>query len=125
LFFTGHEWRTVRVLVDMIIPADEKSGSATDAEVPEFMDFILNEASESRQRSMREGFARLDGFTHGRYRVPFADASDAQRREILDAIAWPARAPEALGELVAFFNSLRDLTAAGFFSSRMGYEDLE
>ena len=42
-FFTAHEWETVRLLVDLIIPADERSGSATDAGVPEFMDFLMTE----------------------------------------------------------------------------------
>ena len=41
--FTAHEWDTVRVLVDLIIPKDERSGSATDAGVPEFMDFMLGD----------------------------------------------------------------------------------
>src|SRR5688500_14621645 len=40
-FFTAHEWETVRLLVDIIIPRDDRSGSATDAGVPEFMDFIV------------------------------------------------------------------------------------
>jgi hypothetical protein len=40
-FFSEHEWKTVRLLVDLVIPKDERSGSATDAGVPEFMDFIL------------------------------------------------------------------------------------
>src|SRR6478752_8219792 len=40
-FFNAHEWRTLRVLVDYIIPSDEHSGSATDAKVPEYIDFLL------------------------------------------------------------------------------------
>lgn len=124
-FFTPHEWQTVRLLVDLIIPADAKSGSATDAAVPEFMDFMLNEASEGRQRAMRDGLAWLDEEAQRRYQVTFVAAADAQRRAILDDIAFPARAPEPLRRGVEFFNSFRDLTAAGFFSSRMGYDDLE
>jgi len=34
VFFTAHEWETVRILVDLIIPRDDRSGSATDAGVP-------------------------------------------------------------------------------------------
>src|SRR5512138_1070484 len=40
--FTDKEWRTVRVLCDLIIPADERSGSATQAAVPEFIDDWLD-----------------------------------------------------------------------------------
>lgn len=124
-FFTPSEWRTVRLLADMVIPADDKSGSATDALVPEFMDFMLNESSESRQQRFRDGLAWLDTESGRRYNVAFADASDADRRALLDDIAWPARAPEEMEDGVDFFNSFRDMTAAGFFSSRIGYEDLE
>ena len=124
-FFTPQEWQTVRVLADLVIPADDKSGSATDALVPEFMDFMLNESSESRQQRFREGLAWLDAESGRRYDVGFVDADDAQRRAMLDDIAWPARAPEELEDAVGFFNTFRDMTAAGFFSSRIGYEDLE
>lgn len=124
-FFAPGEWQTVRVLVDMIIPADEKSGSATEAQVPEFMDFMLNESSETRQQRIRDGLAWLDEETGRRYGVEFTGATDEQRRAILDDIAWPARARPELEDRVEFFNTFRDMTAAGFFSSRIGYEDLE
>jgi hypothetical protein len=124
-FFTESEWRTVNVLVDIIIPRDERSGSATDAKVPEFMDFMLNEGSESRQKTFRDGLAWLDSEMTRRFDVAFVNASDEQRRALLDDIAWPARAPEELSDGVSFFNSFRDMTAAGFFSSKVGYEDLE
>lgn len=124
-FFTPAEWQTVRMVVDLIIPADDKSGSATDAQVPEFMDFMLNEASATRQQRFRDGLAWLDAEMGRRHAVAFVDASDAQQRALLDDIAWPARAPEELADGADFFNTLRDMTAAGFFSSRIGYEDLE
>ena len=124
-FFSPAEWRTVGVLADMIIPADEKSGSATDAQVPEFIDFMLNDSSESRQKTIREGLAWLDDESIRRFDVAFSNAAETQRKAILDDIAWPARAPETLEDQVSFFNTFRDLTAAGFFSSRIGYEDLE
>jgi hypothetical protein len=123
-FFTESEWRTVNVLVDIIIPRDERSGSATDAKVPEFMDFMLNEASEQRQTMMRDGLRWLDDESQRRFTAAFADAAEAQRTRILDDVAFPDRAPEALADAVSFFNSFRDLTASGFFSSRMGYDDL-
>jgi hypothetical protein len=123
-YFTEPEWRTVNVLVDIISPRDERSGSATDAKVPEFMDFMLNEASEQRQTMMRDGLRWLDDESQRRFTAAFADAAEAQRTRILDDVAFPDRAPEALADAVSFFNSFRDLTASGFFSSRMGYDDL-
>jgi gluconate 2-dehydrogenase gamma chain len=124
-FFTPDEWQTVRVLVDLVIPADDKSGSATDAQVPEFMDFMLTDASESRQQRFRDGLAWLDAESARRFDARFVDAADTERRAILDDIAWPERASAEHEEAVDFFNGFRDMTAAGFFSSRIGYEDLE
>ena len=58
-FFTRHEYATVTLLVDLIIPKDERSGSATDAGVPQFMDFMMTD-QDSRQTAMRGGLAWLD-----------------------------------------------------------------
>ena len=124
-FFTPHEWETVRVLVDLVIPADGRSGSATDAGVPEFIDFMMIDGSEGRRSSMREGLAWLDAEAERRFRTTFLTAADALRRQILDDIAWPERAPAELEAGVGWFNSFRDLTGAGFFSSRLGWDDLQ
>ena len=58
-FFTAHEYDTVRLLVDILIPRDARSGSATDAGVPEFMDFLMTDQPE-RQLAMRGGLVWLD-----------------------------------------------------------------
>lgn len=125
VFFDAHAWRTVHVLADLVIPADDRSGSATDARVPEFIDFMMSEAVEAAQRAMRDGLAWLDDAARARAGAPFVDVAEADRRAILDRIAWPGRADPADAAGVAFFNGFRDLTAAGFFSSRLGYEDLD
>lgn len=126
-FFSAYEWRTLRMLVDYIIPADEKSGSATDARVPEYIDFLLSDpdTTEGNRLAIRGGLAWLDSESRHRYGKTFTGSSDGQRRKILDDIAFPAKAPPALTHGVAFFNRIRDLTASGFFSSRIGWADLE
>lgn len=122
-FFTPHEWETVRVLVDLIIPKDARSGSATEALVPEFMDFILNENS-GMQTPIRGGLAWLDDESRERFAGRFIDAIDSQRRQILDDIAWPKRARPEFSQGAAFFSRMRDLTASGFYSSQIGVADL-
>jgi gluconate 2-dehydrogenase gamma chain len=126
-FFTRNEWQTVRVLVDYIIPKDAKSGSATDAKVPEFMDWLLadKEASVTTQTAIRGGLGWLNRESQDRFGKGFVAASDAQRRQILDDIAWPAKARPEMSPGVAFFNRMRDFTASGFFSSHMGWQDLD
>ena len=123
-FFTAHELATVRVLVDIIIPKDERSGSATDAGVPEFMDFMMND-QPARQTAMRGGLAWIDLECQKRFDKRFLDCAAAERTAVLDDIAWPQKAKPEVLHGVAFFNSFRDLTAAGFWSSKMGVTDLE
>jgi hypothetical protein len=123
-FFNALEWRTVRVLVDVVIPRDARSGSATDAGVPEFMDFIMVEYPGGRNR-MRTGLGWLNAESRARFARAFPDCSASRQAQILDDIAWPKRAkPEHLPG-VQFFNAFRDLTATGFFTSRIGVEDLQ
>jgi hypothetical protein len=123
-FFTPHEWSTVNVLVDIIIPKDERSGSATDAEVPAFMDFMMID-QPTRQVAMRGGLAWLDRECVTRHGKTFLASTAAERATVLDDIAWPRKAPAHLSHGVAFFNSFRDLTASGFFTSKMGIADLQ
>ena len=126
-FFTAHEWATVRLLVDYIIPRDARSGSATDAKVPEFIDFLMSdkESSPSSKTAMHGGLAWLDNECQHRFSKMFVTATDAQRRQVLDDIAWPKKAPPEMSHGVMFFSRFRDLTASGFFSSQMGWQDVQ
>jgi len=122
-FFTAHEHATVRALVDLIIPKDERSGSATDAGVPEFMDFMMLD-QPARQVAMRGGLKWLDSECLRRFDKTFLDCTGAQRTAVLDDLAWPEKASPLLSQGVAFFSGFRDLTASGFWSSKMGVNDL-
>ena len=123
-FFTAAEFRTVRILADMIIPRDDRSGNASDAGVPEFMDFTMNDRPNS-QKWMRDGLAWLNAQSNTRFGKQFADATQTQREAILNDIAWPARAPATMADGVGFFNRFRDLTSSGFWSSQIGVKDLQ
>jgi hypothetical protein len=123
-FFTATELRLVRLLADIVIPKDERSGSATDAGVPEFMDFMMID-QPARQVAMRGGLAWLDVECQERFDKIFVDCSDPERTAVLDDIAWPAKARPEYAHGVAFFSSFRDLTAAGFWTTRMGIDDLQ
>jgi hypothetical protein len=123
-FFTKHEYATATALADLIIPRDERSGSASDAGVPEFMDFIMID-QPARQTAMRGGLALIDHLCDERFDKLFIGCTDAERRSVLDDIAFPAKVVPALTPAAAFFNSFRDLTASGFWSSKMGVQDLQ
>ncbi len=123
-FFTAHEYATVGLLVDLIIPRDDRSGSATDAGVPEFMDFMMVDQPR-RKVAMRGGLALVDRLAENRFGKRFVAATDAQRRQLLDEIAYTSNPDPGLHQAVAFFSSFRDLTASGFWSSKMGVADLQ
>ena len=123
-FFAANEFKLVRVLADIVIPKDERSGSATDAGVPEFMDFMMID-QPARQVAMRGGLAWLDVECQKRFDKTFLDCADAERTAVLDDIAWPLRAKPEFAHGVAFFNNFRDLTASGFWTTRMGIDDLQ
>ena len=126
-FFKPSEWKTVRMLADYIIPRDDRSGSATDAMVPEYIDFLMADpdASDSSKIAMRGGLGWLDFECVERFGKNFVSSTDAQRRQVLDDIAWPKKARPEMSHGVAFFNRFRDLTASGFFSSEMGWKDVK
>jgi gluconate 2-dehydrogenase gamma chain len=127
--FDEHQWRTVQVLCDLIIPADEHSGSATAAGVPEFIDDWLDfrnreDQVETLSAQILGGLTWLDVESTRLFQKDFASATPAQQKQILDRIAWPERAAKEDHHWVAFFNRFRDLTVSGFFSSKMGVADL-
>ena len=122
-YFKKDEWKEMRILVDLIIPADERSGSATEAGVPQFMDWICNEYPSYSWT--RDALRWLDAFSYKTHGKSFANATDAERRGLLDQIAWPKKTKPELREGAAYFTRLRDFTASGFFSSQMGVKDVQ
>lgn len=127
--FDDHQWRTVRVLCDLIIPADERSGSASQAGVPEFLDdWIAFRTKEDENQNLQAeifgGLMWLDRQSRALAQKDFADASPDQQKQILDRIAYPERAAKQDHAWVMFFNAFRNLTVSGFFSSKVGVADL-
>ena len=122
-FFTTHEMATITVLADIIIPKDEVSGSASEAGVPAFIEFIVKDMPQ-HQTPMRGGLKWLDLECFERYQKAFKDCDNKQQLELVDAIAYPEKAKPELKQGVAFFNLMRNLTATGFYTSEIGVKDV-
>jgi gluconate 2-dehydrogenase gamma chain len=118
------EWKTVRALCEIIIPADQGSGSAVQAGVPEFIDDWLDFEGGELATQIRGGLAWLDRESSRLFASDFVDCSPAQQSQLLDRIAYPNKAAAEDAGAVAFFNRLRDLVVAGFFTSETGIRDL-
>lgn len=122
-FFTDHEMATITILGDIIIPRDEVSGSASDAKVPEFIEFIVKDMP-GHQVPMRGGLRWLDMQCFKRFEKAFNDCSEEQRMEMVNEIAWPKKAKTEMAAGVSFFNLMRNLTATGFYTSEIGVKDI-
>lgn len=122
-FFTPHEMETITILGDIIIPKDEMSGSASDAKVPDFIEFIVKDMPE-HQMPMRGGLQWLDMQCLKRYKNSFAECNTKQQMEMVDEIAWPKKAKPEMKPGVKFFSLMRNLTATGFYTSEIGGKDV-
>jgi len=123
-FFTSEERNKLEYLVDVIIPRDETSGGALDAGVPDFLEFMMKDMP-AHQTPIRGGLRWLDNYAKDLHDMEFMELSKPQRISIIDEIAYPEKARPEVIYGVRFFNLLRDLTATGFFTSRLGITDLD
>ncbi len=122
-FFTAHEMATITLLGDIIIPKDAVSGSASDAKVPDFMEFIVKDMPE-HQTPLRGGLRWLDLHCYKQYQKAFMDCDAKQQIAVVDEIAYPEKAKPDVAQGVAFFNKMRDLVTTGFYTAEIGVKDL-
>ena len=122
-FFTEHEMATITLLSDIIIPKDAVSGSATDAKVPEFIEFIVKDMPD-HQVPMRGGLKWLDLHSYKKHSKAFTECSSKEQIGIVDEIAYPEKAAPELAQGVSFFNKIRDLVTTGFYTAEIGVKDL-
>ncbi|GHE28523.1 gluconate 2-dehydrogenase subunit 3 family protein [Sphingobacterium griseoflavum] len=122
-FFTEHEMATITVLADIIIPQDDTSGSASEAGVPAFIEFMVKDLPENKI-PMRGGLKWLDVQCQKRYGNAFINCKNEQQLGLIDEIAYPETAKPEMRQGVAFFSLMRNFTASGFFTSEMGVKDI-
>jgi len=122
-FFTPAEMATITVLSDIIIPADDRSGSASQAKVPEFIEFIVKDQPRY-QTPLRGGLRWMDMKSVKMFQKPFTECTNEQRIALVDKIAYPQKNEPEMSQGVTFFQTMRNLVATGFFTSKMGIDDL-
>ncbi len=122
-FFDEHEMNTITVLGDIIMPKDATSGSASEAKVPEFIEFIVKDMPE-HQVPVRGGLRWLDLHSFNKHGKSFVGCTHEQQIGIVDEIAYPKKAKPEVAQGVSFFNKMRDLVTTGFYTSEIGVKDL-
>ena len=125
-YFNEHEMLTIATLCDIILPATPTAGSATEAKVPEFIEFMAKDLPSYFQLPFRGGLMWLDGESNKRFEKRFIDCTPEQEIKIVDDIAYPDPDGEkpAMAPGIKFFNQIRNLTMTGYYTTRMGFEDL-
>lgn len=121
--FNAHEYKTVARLAELIIPADDVSGSAIDAGAPEFIDVIGTHNSEMGNMLLG-GLGWLDRQMERRHNVSFIAATPEQQIAMLDVIAYRKNADAETTRGIRFFDWMRRLTADAFYTSPVGVKDL-
>jgi len=125
VFLTDVELTSIATLCDIILPATASAGSATEAAVPEFIEFIVKDLPNN-QLPIRGGLMWLDGEANNRFNTNFVGCTKEQQIEIVEDIAYPDpdnKKPE-MGPGIAFFSRMRNLTLTGYYTTRMGFDDL-
>jgi len=124
-FFDPHQYETLQSLCDTIFPADADSGGAIEAGAPEFIDLLTSENTEY-QSQLGDGLKWLDSTCTSRHGKVYLDCTPEQHKQILDLIAYRKNIAqdESLSSAVEFFSFLRNFTADGFFTSKIGVKYL-
>jgi hypothetical protein len=125
-YFNEHEMLTIATLCDIILPATATAGSATDAKVPEFIEFLAKDLPAYYQLPFRGGLMWLDSEANKRFKKRFVECTPEQEIAIVDDIAYPDPDGEKpdMAPGIKFFSQIRNLTMTGYYTTRMGFDDL-
>jgi gluconate 2-dehydrogenase gamma chain len=122
-FFTTAEYRTVELLTEMIIPSESGAG-AREAGVSEFVDFMVW-SDPSLQYKFRFGLGWLDAHSARLQSKTFVELEPGQQNEILRRLAYKKEFREGEEDGRVFFDLIREYTLMGFYTSRVGLEELD
>src|SRR6478672_9219828 len=89
LTFSKKQHGTVTALCDVILPADEKSPSASQLKVPDFLDEWISAPYPKQQEDrtmILQGFTWLEVESNKRFRKPFIELTQRQKHQICDDI---------------------------------------
>ena len=125
-FFKPDDFKTVELLVEMILPTDDQPG-AKEARVADYVDFVVFSAREfepSLQREWMDGLVFLDAESQKRLGKTFRMGSMSERVNLLTEMSLPERDSKARHEGYEFFRLVKDMTVEGFYTSRIGLIDV-
>jgi len=122
-YLKPHEFKTLRVLGDLIMPADATSPAASEAGAAEFIDFLCSR-NEDLANIFDGGLTWLDQYMIHKYDSDFLTSKPAEQKALLD-LAYGGRtaAPEvAAGQ--QFFTWARNMVVDAYYTSPVGVKDI-
>ena len=123
-YFREHELVTIAVLCDIILPNNHPNGGALDAGLPDFVEFMVKDR-EQYKLLVRGGIAWLDSYSIENFGPDFINISEAQRLSICNEIAYPDNQASELQAGISFFSLMRNLTLTGYYTTELGFRDLD
>ena len=127
LTFTPDQHQAVAALCDVIIPADDKSPSASQLKVPDFIDEWVSAPYPTQQNDRKivlDGLQWLDKECKKRFQKRFIELAETEKNQICDAICYEPKASRAMKPGAVFFAKVRNLTAGAFYTTQEGMNDL-
>ena len=115
------QFETLEMLVDAIIPSDDRSKGAKEARVADYVDLWLSEADPQVALEWSGGLALLDAEAMARFRAPFLRLNAGQVDVILTHISRNERDPKT--PLETFFVVTKQTTVVGYYTSKIGIHD--
>ena len=122
-FFSAREFALIERLTELIIPSDDTPG-AREAGVAEFVDFMVAHDGE-QQYDFRTGLTWLNAHSERLLGRPFLELTQEQQISVLEPLAYRAKYRDGEAEGREFFRRIRELTAMGFYTSEIGYRELD
>ena len=122
-FFTPPEYALLSRLTELIIPSDETPG-AKEAGVAEFIDFLIAH-DPSNQYNFRKGLGWMNAHSGLKYGKPFLEITEPQQVDLLVPLAYSKKFREGEDEGRTFFNVLKEHTLMGFYTSEIGFKELD
>ncbi|PYQ02388.1 MAG: transcriptional initiation protein Tat [Acidobacteria bacterium] len=117
--FDAHQNDTVVVLSELIIPQTDTPG-AKAAKVNEFVDLVLDDASESDRKQFLKGLAWMDARSQELFGTDFVSAAPEQQTALLTILASPKNKAFEDQVGIDFFNAIKGLTITGYYTSEIG-----
>jgi gluconate 2-dehydrogenase subunit 3-like protein len=117
-FFNPEQIALLSQLTEMIIPADDHSPGAKEAQVSLFVDLIVAHSAPDVQERWKSGLKLVETEAQKRADKPFLKCSAAEQDSILAAMAAGEADPTT--ELERFFALLKLMTIDGYYTSSIG-----